>query len=477
MPELPVPRRRAAAAYAALGAVLGLGAVAFFWRVGSSSLFVDETSSWRAAAASLGGVFSVVRRTEVAPPTYYLLLHFWIGIVGDGESTMRLLSVLAGLALVAAVWWLGRLVGGSAAGGLAALLTALSPLVIGYAQEVRSYIFVMLAATVAVAAAIEATRRPDPRPWIALSAAASVATIWLHYTGLLVIVPLAWFIWTSRSLIRSHRAGHLAASAAALLIVGPLMVIQVRAGHQGGVAPYAMPTLTNFLRVLGTPFDGRFLPRASAYVTGAIATAAAVIAVGASSARERRLLVAAATLPVLVVTGISLAAKLFDEHTYYSLITRYTAVAAPFMAVSIALAVLELPRVLGVTLATVTAASLLSGLLVNYSLQTFQPNLHAAVARISSGYRPGDAVVFTGAAAHEWDPGYYVAQLRDRRPSAVILRTPGTTVAVPASATRVWVVADVGSQPGVSAALSSGGWHAISTSTLTPAVSLVLARH
>ena len=136
-----------------------MAAVAFLWRLGASSLFIDETFSWRAAAGSFGGVFSSVHATEVAPPGYYLLLHFWIRILGsDSESTMRLLSVLAGVAFVAAVWWLGRELAGDAVGLLAALLAALSPLAVQYAQEVRAYIFVMLCTTVAVAAAVRAAK-------------------------------------------------------------------------------------------------------------------------------------------------------------------------------------------------------------------------------------------------------------------------------------------------------------------------------
>jgi hypothetical protein len=186
-------------------------------------------------------------------------------------------------------------------------------------------------------------------------------------------------------------------------------------------------------------------------------------------------MLAAAALPVVAVTGVTVAAQLFDQHTYYSLITRYTAVAAPFMAVTIALAVVTLPRRLALAVTALTAASLISGLLVNYSLQTFQPNLHAAVADIAGRYRGGESVVFTGAAAQQWDPGYYVAELGEQRPKAPIVRTPDTAVAVPVSSARVWVVSDVGSAPLVLAALAKGRWHPIYNAAPIPYVSLVLA--
>ena len=48
------------------------------------------------------------------------------------------------IALIGAVSWLGTLVAERRTGVLAGLLTALSPLVLQYAQEVRAYVFVML---------------------------------------------------------------------------------------------------------------------------------------------------------------------------------------------------------------------------------------------------------------------------------------------------------------------------------------------
>jgi len=259
------------------------------------------------------------------------------------------------------------------------------------------------------------------------------------------------------------------------------MVIQLRAGHQGGVAPYAQPTLTNLLRVVGSPFDGRFAPLVVAYLTGALAVAFAVL-VSALSPQTRRLpdrilVLAAAVTPLVAVVGINIAAKLFDERTYYSLITRYTAVAVPFMIVTLAWTLVAIPRPAGVGLAGVLIVSIVSGLHATYSSQTLQPNMHAAVARIVRGYRAGDTVVLTGAVAHSFDPDYYVASLRTQRPQAVIVRTAGTSVAVPSAGTRIWVVFDTGSATPVAAALSRAGWHTVQTAGLDPDLELVLARH
>src|ERR1700728_817167 len=349
---------------------LAVAVFTFLWRLGASSLFTDETSSWLAGRASLGELFSAVRKSEVAPPSYYLLLHAWIGLTGsDSIWTMRLLSVLAGICLVAAVWWLARLLSGDVAALLAALLTALSPLVVQYSQEIRAYVFVMLFATVAVAAAIAARDAASQQRWLALAGVASVAAIWTHYTGLLVIAPLVLYVWCAPGFSRRARRAYAAACASALVIVAPLMVLQLRAGHQGGVAPYAHLTATNLEKVVGTPFDGRFAGSQLTHVAG---SGAAVVALAYLARRlcrdtpELWLLLAAALVPVLALAAVTLAATVSGESTYDSLITRYTAVAAPFMIVALGFAIATISRPAATALGAVALVAALSGLLATY---------------------------------------------------------------------------------------------------------------
>ena len=462
--------------------VVAVGAVAFLWRLGYSSLFIDETYSWHAAAGSFGGVFSGVRATEVAPPGYYVLLHFWIRIVGsDSEWTMRLLSVVAGIAFVAAVCWLGRLLAGDAVGLLAGVMAALSPLVVQYAQEVRAYIFVMLFTAVAVAAAIRATRGGDHATrWAGVAAAASVGAIWLHYTGLLVIVPLAVYVWTDRHLSVGVRRAYVITCGVAFVIVAPLMVVQLRAGHQGGVAPFAHPSAVNFARVVGTPFDGNFAPRALAYAPGAAAVLIALAYVLAApralpNRRERWVLAAAAGTPVAAVITVTVAAAALNEHTYYSLITRYTAVAAAFMLVAIAIAIVKAPRLAGGLLGIGVAVSIVAALAATYSSSNAQPNLRAAFKRVSRDFRPGDQIVLVGIPAQRGDAAYYVANLRRRFRHAPVISDTRTPPVIPSSGTRLWIVSDTGSRPAVATALTHSGRRTDSITGFNPTIELTLA--
>ena len=169
----------------ALGLPLALGALVLSYRLGAASLFVDEVYSWRAAASGLGALLHRVHVDEVAPPTYYLLLHGWISLLGtDAEWALRLPSAVAGLSLIGLTFWLANELGGRRAGTIAATATAVSPLVLEYGQQARAYVFVMAAVTLAVAAAARAARSEDLGPrWLALSAAAAGAALWIHYSG------------------------------------------------------------------------------------------------------------------------------------------------------------------------------------------------------------------------------------------------------------------------------------------------------
>ncbi len=167
---LGLPEKARQRPHVALAAVLALAAVVYFVGLSRSSLFMDEVFTWNASRHDLARVFDEVGGAEVTPPLYYLLLHLWLGLTGGhSELILRLPSALCGVGLVAAVHWLGTVVADRRVGLTAALLTALSPLVLQYAQEARAYAPLMLAATVAVAAGVTLAREPQRRRWLVLT--------------------------------------------------------------------------------------------------------------------------------------------------------------------------------------------------------------------------------------------------------------------------------------------------------------------
>ena len=74
------------------------------------SLWFDEAMSVHWARSSLPRILEVSMNLveDRLPPLYYLVLHYWRLLAGDGEVAVRLPSVLMGTLLVPLVYRLGR---------------------------------------------------------------------------------------------------------------------------------------------------------------------------------------------------------------------------------------------------------------------------------------------------------------------------------------------------------------------------------
>ncbi|NEO91442.1 MAG: hypothetical protein F6K56_14845, partial [Moorea sp. SIO3G5] len=111
--------------------ILLLAAGLYLYQLGTESLWVDELYSVNDAKR-------LPDRLSLMRPLYYILLWLWMQF-GSSDAWLRGLSVLFGLGSVFLTYQLGRRVAGKATGLIAALLLALSPLFINFAQMVRMY--------------------------------------------------------------------------------------------------------------------------------------------------------------------------------------------------------------------------------------------------------------------------------------------------------------------------------------------------
>ncbi len=111
-----------------------------FYRLSAQSFWNDEGNSARIAERSLKLILEGAA-ADIHPPGYYLLLHYWRALCGHSEFALRAFSALAGVMSVVFTFLLGRRLFGVQVGLLAALMGAISPLAIYYAQEARMYAF------------------------------------------------------------------------------------------------------------------------------------------------------------------------------------------------------------------------------------------------------------------------------------------------------------------------------------------------
>ena len=152
-------RNRAALRHWALVATLLLAYGLRVYRLGSESLWYDETVSVHLATKNIP---ELVAHTagDIHPPGYYLLLHAWSQVAGSSDFSSAYLSLFFGLLLVALAYRLGRLVFGADVGLLAALLVALSPYNLWYSQEVRMYTLGAVLGMVVLLAVVSLLRTP-----------------------------------------------------------------------------------------------------------------------------------------------------------------------------------------------------------------------------------------------------------------------------------------------------------------------------
>src|ERR1700690_4108109 len=76
---------------------------------------------------------------DIHPLGYYTLLWLWMKSFGESLIAVRMLSILAGMAVVGLIYLIGFELFGETTAQLAMLLTALAPFQIHYAQEIRMY--------------------------------------------------------------------------------------------------------------------------------------------------------------------------------------------------------------------------------------------------------------------------------------------------------------------------------------------------
>ena len=122
--------------------------------LGSKGMWLDETFSVWMAGHSIADMLQWIVKIDQHPPLYYVLLHFWIKHYGDTPHYVRLLSALSGAATIPIIYLIGKRMSGAMMGLIAAVLLAVSPFHIYFAQETRMYTLLTFNATVAIYALV-----------------------------------------------------------------------------------------------------------------------------------------------------------------------------------------------------------------------------------------------------------------------------------------------------------------------------------
>jgi mannosyltransferase len=171
------------------------------------SIWFDEAMSVHWARSSISRIWQVSMNLveDRLPPLYYLLLHGWRLLFGDGEIAMRLPSVILGVLLVPVIYQLARDLFDHRTATLAALLVALNPFLVWYSQEARMYALAALLGALGTWCFVRALSRPWASGWawwVGYSLCAAAGFYTHLYTAFLLPAHALYLLLTWR---RSRR--------------------------------------------------------------------------------------------------------------------------------------------------------------------------------------------------------------------------------------------------------------------------------
>jgi 4-amino-4-deoxy-L-arabinose transferase-like glycosyltransferase len=180
----------------------------------SRGLTYDDAFSILLSSRTLGEIVSGTA-ADTMPPLYYFLLHGWMQITSE-IWFLRSLNILVSLVIIGIVYRIARSIGGDTCGLWAAFVTAISPLQVYHAQDLRMYAILSLAQLGYIACFIEILQAPEKPAYRYLSWAGLVlcgaAALYSHNLAV-VIMPVPFLyaaIKRNWVLFKSLTLGHLA---------------------------------------------------------------------------------------------------------------------------------------------------------------------------------------------------------------------------------------------------------------------------
>jgi 4-amino-4-deoxy-L-arabinose transferase-like glycosyltransferase len=165
----------------------GLGSRALWYDEAFSILFAREGPSamWYGTLTPVEGTAA-----DVHPLLYYGVLWLWMKVFGQSVLAVRSLSVVISIAVLIAVFALGRALFNPLVGLLSGLLYALAPFQIHYGQEARMYVlmtFFLILGTLKLYQAV----KEGPRRSVVVFAISAALAMYCHILAIFYLVPLA----------------------------------------------------------------------------------------------------------------------------------------------------------------------------------------------------------------------------------------------------------------------------------------------
>lgn len=426
-----LPPLRSAGPAWAFPLVLAVAAAVRVADLGRRSLWTDEASTWTAASLPLGELIRRCLERDASPPLHYLLTRAAIA-GGDGEAMLRLVPMLASLGLVWLTYRLARLGMARGPSAFAALLVALSPYQVMFAQEARTYMTVALFGVWATWLFARGLASEGTRAWPGYAAAMALG-LWTQSLALLAVPAHGLLAVGTPEGRRRLLPWGLALAAAALAFAPWAWASREMSAHLAHSHWYiGEPDASGVFKVLrsalvsplplvtapaGSPLPGldRWLPRAAAWTLVALPTALLLalslplLLRAGGRGHLARVAWASWLVPLGLVFMVSFEKPLF--------LPRYFVFTTPYLAVLLTLALdeLRIVRPLRTLLGALVVATALLGL-ARYRTDYRKEPWRDAMAHVESLAMPGRSAALV---PFDADPGRYYVR-HDPHPVAVV---------------------------------------------------------
>ncbi|GHF56665.1 hypothetical protein GCM10010218_42510 [Streptomyces mashuensis] len=370
-----------------LASVLGV------WGNTRPSAWTDEVVTIDVARRSWPEMMDLLGRVDAVHGLHYVLMHLVGQLNGGGlnEFTTRVPSAMAVAVAAGGLTWLGRMLGGPRLGVCAGVLLAVLPTASRYAQEARSFAFVMAVAVLATGAFVKVLAGGARKRWLACYAVLLALLGWFNLLGLLLVAAHAVTVAVRRP-GRHVVVRLLLAQAAGVVAVVPLLVVgSAQSSAVGEAAPVTAGTPFNYFTWLLTPGQDT-LPTALKLLLTLTSLAALVLLV----ARRRTAppLALAVGVPWLAVPPLLLMAVSLGHPL---LAYRYLLFCLPALALLLAAAAATVPPRLRLLPALLVAVPLAASHVAIRQEDSRPWDTRDVIRTLRIHDAPGDAVIFSGA--------------------------------------------------------------------------------
>jgi len=158
-----------------------------FYDLGGESYWFDEIMSLHFSQQDLGSILNLPSYEAHIPPLYYILLHFWIRLVGTSEFAIRSLSAIFGSLSIFALYKLGKYLFNVKIAIYSSLILAVSIFHIYFSQEARMYSLLTLTTIVSIFFFLKSLNENRLRFW-ASYIIVSILMLYTHSYGIFILI-------------------------------------------------------------------------------------------------------------------------------------------------------------------------------------------------------------------------------------------------------------------------------------------------